>query len=48
MSKIAKIYSKHEKIVEISMNSLSQYSSQTNLYVKFRYYDIGYSNLYVI
>ena len=48
MSKIAKIYWKHQNIFEISIDSLSKYSNQTNLYVNFRCFDICYSNLYVI
>ena len=39
---------KMPKILKIFIYSLSKYSNQTNLYVKFRYFDICYSNLYVI
>ena len=48
MSKITKQYSKNQKILEISIDYLSKYSSQPNLYVKFRYFDICYSSFYVI
>ena len=32
-------------MLEISIDFLSKYSNQTNLYVNFRYFDIYYSNL---
>ena len=49
MYKIVKIYWKQQKkILEISIDLLSKYSNETNLYVNFRCFDICYSNLYVI
>ena len=35
-------------MLEISIDFLSKYLNQTNLYVNFRYFDIYYTNLYVI
>ena len=39
---------KTPKIPKKIIDSQSKYLNQTNLYIKFRYYDICYSNLYVI
>ena len=35
-------------MLEIAIDFLSKYLNQTNLYVNFRYFDIYYTNLYVI
>ena len=35
-------------MLEISIDFQSKYSNQTHLYINFRYFDIYYTNLYVI
>lgn len=36
------------KILKISIYFLTKYLSYTNLYVKFKYFEIHYSNLYAM